>query len=92
MRIDALNKVSQLYKASSTQNTTKVKASSYSDKVEISSEGKAYHNVKQVLNQVPDIRADKVNELKQKIQSGTYNISAEEVADKMISRYFNQTI
>lgn len=92
MRIDAFNQVSQLYKANNKQNVTKVETNGYSDKVEISQEGKAYHIVKQVLTQTPDIREEKVNAIKQMMQSGTYNISAEEVADKMVNHYFNEMV
>jgi negative regulator of flagellin synthesis FlgM len=33
---------------------------------------------------VPEIREDKVVELKQKIEQGTYNIKGEKVAQKML--------
>lgn len=36
-----------------------------------------------------DIREDKVAELKEAVTSGVYNVSAAEIADKMIGKYFD---
>ncbi len=92
MRIDAFNKVSQLYQQNSTQKLNKTNAVSKKDRVEISQLGKDFQIAKQVVAQAPDIRQDKVNELKQRMASGTYNVSLEEVADKMVDSYFNKSI
>lgn len=92
MRIDAFNKVSQLYQQNSTQKLNKTNAVGKKDRVEISQIGKDFQIAKQVVAQAPDIRQDKVNELKQRMASGTYNVSSEEVADKMVESYFNKSI
>lgn len=92
MRIDAFNKVSQLYQQSKTSKVSKTNAVSKKDRVEISQMGKDYQIAKQAVAQASDIREDKVNDLKQRIASGTYNVSAEDLADKMIKRSFDTTI
>lgn len=92
MRIDAFNKVSQLYQQNSTQKLNKTNAVNKKDRVEISQLGKDFQIAKQVVAQAPDIRQDKVNELKQRMASGTYNVSLVEVADKMVESYFNKSI
>ena len=84
MRIDAFNKVSELYKSSNVKSTVKAKGSSFSDKLEISQTGKDYQVAKQIVARTPDIREDRVNDIKQRMESGVYNVSAEEVADKLI--------
>lgn len=38
-----------------------------------------------VIKNTPDIRQQKVDEIKAKIANGTYNVSSEELADKLIS-------
>ncbi|HQA48356.1 MAG TPA: flagellar biosynthesis anti-sigma factor FlgM [Bacillota bacterium] len=40
------------------------------------------------LGQVPEIRAEKVEELKAKITSGQYNVDAGEVADSILDGLF----
>lgn len=90
MRIDALNKVNQLYNKNSVKSTSKIKGSSLNDKLEISQTGKDYHVAKQILTNIPDVREDKVNEIKQRLDAGTYDISSDELADKLINRYFDE--
>ena len=41
------------------------------------------------VSESSDIREEKVAELKEAVASGTYNVSAAEIADKMVSRYFD---
>ena len=90
MRIDAFNKVSKLYQTNNIKSTKSVKGSSFSDKLEISQTGKDYQIAKSALKSVPDVREERVREIKERIASGTYNVNAEEVADKLIENYFNE--
>ncbi|MDF2944205.1 MAG: hypothetical protein K0S01_3063 [Herbinix sp.] len=92
MRIDAFNKVSELYKSSSAKSTAKVKSGSFSDKLEISQTGKDYQVAKQIVARTPDIRETKVNDIKQRMEAGVYNINIEDVADKLVDNYFEETI
>lgn len=92
MRIDAYNKISQLYQANRASKVEKTENSQALDKLEISQFGKDIQIAKQAVAQSPDIRMDKVNEMKQKMASGTYNVSAEELADKLVESYFDQSI
>lgn len=92
MRIDALNKVSKLYQANSTNKITKKNNVSNPDCVEISQIGKEYQIAKQAVAATPDVRLDKVNDIKERIASGTYNVSAKDLADKLIDSYFDQSI
>ncbi|MCP4646175.1 MAG: flagellar biosynthesis anti-sigma factor FlgM [bacterium] len=41
--------------------------------------------IREALTQVPDVRMDKVNELREAIANGTYNPPVDKVADKMIT-------
>jgi negative regulator of flagellin synthesis FlgM len=92
MRVDAYNKISQVYQTSMTKSTTKTAGSSATDHVEISRIGKDYQVAKQAVAAAPDVRIDKINAIKERMESGTYNISAEEVADKIVDSYFNTII
>lgn len=92
MRIDAYNKVAQLYQSSNTKKTVKVNGLEASDQVEISRIGKEYQVAKQAITGTPDVRMEKVNEIKKRMESGTYNVTMEEVADKILSSYYDKLI
>lgn len=92
MRIDAYNKVSQLYNSSSVKKATKPSGSSFSDKLEISQKGNEYRVAKQIVTQTPDVREDKINDIKKQMESGAYNISMAEVADRVVNRYFDELV
>ena len=87
MRIDAYNQVNQIYKAVGSVKSDKVRKTSKRDKVEISSFGKAYQVAKQAVASTPDVRQDKVADIKERIQNGTYDVSPEAFADKLLSDY-----
>ncbi len=94
MRIDAYNRISRLYEA---QQTSKVKEKEKVDKtkedgVEISKVGRDIQVVREGLKQAPDIRYDKVNDIIKRMESGTYSVSAEEVANKIVDNYFDESI
>ncbi|MBH1942459.1 flagellar biosynthesis anti-sigma factor FlgM [Mobilitalea sibirica] len=92
MRIDAFNKISQLYGASNIKSTSKAKGTSFSDKLEISQTGKDYQAAKQIIARTPDVREDKLNEIKQRMEAGAYNINMRTVADKLVDQYFDETL
>jgi len=45
---------------------------------------------KEIIASEPDIREDKVSELKQKIESGTYTIDNTAVADKLVDSFIDE--
>ncbi len=92
MRIDAYNKISQVYQTNNIQKTSKNVNAAGKDKLEISNTAKDYQTAKLALSQAPDVREDKVKDIKNKMQSGTYNVNMEEVASHILDRYFEKTI
>lgn len=90
MRIDAYLQVNQMYQSTKTKKTDSAqKSSSTSDKFEISSFGKVLQVAKQAVNEAPDVRMDKVNELKAAIDSGSYDLSMDRLAEKLTNKYFD---
>lgn len=55
-----------------------------SDKVLVSDLGKEVAKVHAQIKKSPDVRADKVAALKQKIDNGSYKVSSGEIANKII--------
>lgn len=86
MRIDAYNAVNQVYKPQNTYKSRAVNAyAANDDKFEISQTAKSYSTAKAAVAQTSDVRMDKVNDIKAKIAAGTYNISSEAIADKILN-------
>lgn len=56
------------------------------DALAISDESRIKQKVMQAIRQTDDVRLEKVEELKERISAGTYTISEDEVAEKMIER------
>ena len=86
MRIDAINRVSQLYQANSTKRVAKSSSVEKFDSVQISQMGKDYQVAKAAVAATPDVRTDVVNDIKQRMQDGTYDVSMEMLADKLLAK------
>ncbi len=85
MRIDAYNAVSQIYKTNAYAKDKSVAVKkSEKDKYELSDTAKLYNTAKAAVNEASDVRLDKVNDIKARMAAGTYNISSEAVAEKML--------
>lgn len=87
MRIEAYNQVAGLYKTTKTTKTSASYSVSGRDELQISQAGRDFQVAKQAVAQSPDIREDKVAQLKSKIESGEYQVSADDFASKLMERY-----
>ena len=89
MRITGINSYIDSY----TKQTSKVKevkeTKKSKDVLNISSAAKEYQLAQKTVNRVSDIRQDKIDEIMGRIESGTYNVSAEEIANKMVDSFFD---
>ena len=85
MRIDALNQVTQVYGRNGKMKVNASAKVSGSDSLTISDFGKELQIAKQAVASAPDIRADRVAELKKRINEGTYNVSSEDFANKFLA-------
>ena len=86
MRIEAYTQVQQIYK-----ETSKVKGGSNKksvnrfDELQLSSIGKDYQTAKQAVSAAPDVREELIAPLRSSIKSGTYQVSNESFADKLLA-------
>jgi negative regulator of flagellin synthesis FlgM len=62
-------------------------AGSQAAKADISSRAREFSKAKEVAAAAPDVREEKVAELKRKIQSGNYSVDAQAVADRMVNEH-----
>ncbi len=87
MRIEAYTQVQQLYQSQKINRSQKTGAVDRTDKVQISSLGKDIHTAKAAVADSPDIREELTAPIKTRIQNGTYEVSNESFAAKLLSKY-----
>jgi negative regulator of flagellin synthesis FlgM len=54
------------------------------DKISLSGRAQEINELKGIIENLPDIRTDKVEEIKKAIDSGTYNFDSMKVAEKIL--------
>lgn len=85
VNIDAyINQVQEKDKVEPTSDQPE-KQPAKADTVELSDMGKRVQEAHNQLENIPDIREDKVAQLREQIENGTYEPDAEKVAEKMLS-------
>ena len=89
MRIDAYAQVQQLYQTKKVQKAAPAQKGSFSDQLQISNMGKDLQVAKSAVAQAPDVRADVVASLKEQINNGTYQVSGESFAEKVLEKYYS---
>jgi negative regulator of flagellin synthesis FlgM len=55
-----------------------------SDRIELSVRSRELMHLDELIRSVPDVREAKVEQVRQAIESGTYNVRAEQVAEKIL--------
>ena len=82
--IDAyVNQVQDKNKVGTPDNKSE-KSAVKADTVVISDAAKRIQEARRQLDDIPDVREDKVSQLRNQIQNGTYEINADKIAAKMI--------
>lgn len=87
MRINAYTQVQQVYGTKKAANVKSKGNVNFSDQLQISSIGKDIQSVKQAVAGASDVREDVTAPIKAKIQAGTYEVSAENFADRLMQKY-----
>ena len=60
------------------------KGTAKTDTVVISDAAKRIQEIRNQLDEIPDVREDKVAQLRNQIENGTYEINADKIADRII--------
>ncbi|MBW2663531.1 MAG: flagellar biosynthesis anti-sigma factor FlgM [Deltaproteobacteria bacterium] len=55
------------------------------EKVSLSSAARDIQQAKKAIEKLPDVREEKVRELRDQIETGSYDVSGEKIAEKMIN-------
>lgn len=56
--------------------------------VQISEDARLVRKAIELAHTTPEVRADKVAELKERIRNGAYQVSAESIADRLVDEHF----
>lgn len=62
------------------------------ERVDLSAKAKEFQQIRQILDQTPDVRDGKIQELKDRIESGNYTIDSGKIAAKMLGESLIDTI
>lgn len=84
MNINKVDKILQVY---NTQNIKKVELSKKNgrkDEVKLSDKALEFQTAVNSLKDVPDIRKEKVDKIKEEISTGTYKVDGKKIVEKMM--------
>ncbi len=93
MKINRMDNAFKVYNKNQEVKKTENVKGKKEDKISISQDAKDYQFALEKIKNVDEIRVEKVNSLQRQIQAGTYNVSGNQIAEKMIdSVNFNKKI
>ena len=79
------DKVSEIRKNQEIDNKDNAnKTDDSKDRISLSGKAKEINELKRLISEMPDIRADRVDALRKAIDSGDYNIDAKKIAQRML--------
>ena len=87
MRIGSINQVAQMYQTQTKAAKPKASFESQMNAYSVSSTGKDYQVAKAAVSESADIREDLVADIKARIKAGTYDVSTDDFAEKLLSNY-----
>lgn len=91
-RVSGASKSDKVDKSSSASESGKETTSSQaaSDQISVSDLSREISKIHEEIRNNPDIRPEKVREIREKIEDGTYYVSSDEIAGKIIDDILNQ--
>jgi len=87
MRIEAYTQIQQVYGAKNKAKAQNKVKSAGSDQIQISSIGKDIQIAKNAVAAADDIRSELTAPIKASIANGTYHVSGESFAEKLMKQY-----
>lgn len=87
MKITNLMNTTNIYNKNNIIDKKINKPKKNNDSFEVSNQARDFQNTLKAISTSPDIREDKINEILKKMQEGSYNVSSEDVANKIFSKF-----
>ncbi len=78
-------------KASVSKSSGGASSTSGTEQIAISSKAKDIQRATEVVNTAPDIRTDKVERIKNEIAKGSYRVSSEDLAEKVLENIITES-
>lgn len=93
MKINKTDNIMKVYNNMSSNKVNANKNKLEKDNINLSERAKDYQFAMEKIKKVPDIRIDKVKDLKEKVQSGNYNVEGKKIVEKMFENiHFDERI
>lgn len=87
MRVGAYTQIQQIYGAKKSAKPASTNKVSRRDGLEISSMGRDFQTAKKAVSEAADIREDITAPIKASVQNGTYSVSGESFAEKLMAKF-----
>ena len=78
-------------KTASTKSQNDTSSTGGAEHIAISSKAKDIQKVTEAVNASPDIRIEKVDRIKEQISNGTYSVSSEQLAEKILENIITES-
>jgi negative regulator of flagellin synthesis FlgM len=72
------------------QRGHKAQGQQQTDSVSLSESARSLASARQAVQETPDVRTDKIAEIKQRVQDGTYSVPSKVLARKMLDQQASQ--
>jgi negative regulator of flagellin synthesis FlgM len=76
--------VQQYQKTDNVAGSNIINNPSPEEKVNLSTTAKEVQKIRRAIDELPDVREEKILDLKNRIEQGTYKVDAEKIAEKMV--------
>jgi len=84
LNIDTSNKAEKNKVAEAKEAKSSTSASASGSSVEISDKAKLLKTANEIVHQTPDVRSEKVQSLKKRIEAGTYQVDPGAIAERLL--------
>ena len=95
MVIDKIGNISNISETKKTKPISGKREAEKSDSIQISSEGKQAAEIAkhaQVIKETPDVRMERVREIKQKIETGNYDFNDNKILEMVADKIANSLL
>lgn len=87
MRINSMNRIYDTYSAQAAVPVKRTSKTQAKDEVDFTNQAKDFASIKKMLEGTPEVREELVQDIKERMNNGTYKTSSSEVASKILSQY-----
>lgn len=88
MKIDGINPYRKVQEVTEIKKVNKKndvqKTYTEKDEISLSEQAKGISELKAAIDELPDIRTDKVDSIKKAIDTGNYNVDSKKIAEKIL--------